>query len=339
MADPKFYENEKKLDEILSFEEKQAMEEVAKEVVNNITNLSTVNNLITSASTSPGGSDTQVQFNNGGVFGGDAEFVYNKTTNILTVDGTIQGGASAGLLTVQAGSASGEVDVLGGDAGATSVAGGDVVMLPGDGGTLSGSPAGGDFYAEGGAGGSPNGVGGRIQLFGGAGTGTGNGGLTEVQGGSGGTGGSLDLHGGNSGGNAGYAAVRMGGGGINTAANDNVTTRYFDTRATTDATAVALITHSPASSTINFYRAYVRAVRTGGAAGSAQDCAGYVIYATYKRVGAAAPALVGTIAADYTAEDQAGWDATFAVSGNNVIVQITGAVNNNITWIGELIIM
>jgi hypothetical protein len=32
----------------------------------------------------PGGSDTQVQFNDGGAFGGDAGLTYNKTTNVLT---------------------------------------------------------------------------------------------------------------------------------------------------------------------------------------------------------------------------------------------------------------
>jgi hypothetical protein len=35
----------------------------------------------------PGGSDTQVQFNDGGAFGGDADFVWNKTSNILTIAG------------------------------------------------------------------------------------------------------------------------------------------------------------------------------------------------------------------------------------------------------------
>ena len=35
-------------------------------------------------STSPGGSNTQVQFNDGGSFGGDAGFTYNKTTNSIT---------------------------------------------------------------------------------------------------------------------------------------------------------------------------------------------------------------------------------------------------------------
>jgi hypothetical protein len=35
----------------------------------------------------PGGSTTQVQFNDGGSFGGDADFTWNKTTNTLTIAG------------------------------------------------------------------------------------------------------------------------------------------------------------------------------------------------------------------------------------------------------------
>jgi hypothetical protein len=37
----------------------------------------------------PGGANTQVQFNDQGNFGGDAGFIYNKTTNILSVSGNI----------------------------------------------------------------------------------------------------------------------------------------------------------------------------------------------------------------------------------------------------------
>lgn len=50
----------------------------------------------------PGGLNTQVQFNDSGSFGGDAELTYDKTTNLLTVGGavhtsTIQAHTSAGL--------------------------------------------------------------------------------------------------------------------------------------------------------------------------------------------------------------------------------------------------
>lgn len=38
---------------------------------------------------SPGGSDTQIQFNDAGGFGGDADLTYNKTTNLLTTKGDI----------------------------------------------------------------------------------------------------------------------------------------------------------------------------------------------------------------------------------------------------------
>jgi hypothetical protein len=35
-----------------------------------------------------GGSNTQVQFNDNGLFGGDADFTYNKTSNSLTLNGS-----------------------------------------------------------------------------------------------------------------------------------------------------------------------------------------------------------------------------------------------------------
>lgn len=41
------------------------------------------------AGASPGGSDTFVQFNDGGLFGGDAGLTYNKTTDVLSVTGAV----------------------------------------------------------------------------------------------------------------------------------------------------------------------------------------------------------------------------------------------------------
>lgn len=43
----------------------------------------------------PGGSDTQVQFNDGGDFGGDAGLTYNKTTDVLTAGNIIDSGLTA----------------------------------------------------------------------------------------------------------------------------------------------------------------------------------------------------------------------------------------------------
>ena len=42
----------------------------------------------------PGGSDTQVQYNDAGAFGGDAGLTYNETTNVLTVTGGVTGNAA-----------------------------------------------------------------------------------------------------------------------------------------------------------------------------------------------------------------------------------------------------
>jgi hypothetical protein len=40
-------------------------------------------------STSPGGTTTQVQFNDAGAFAGDAELTWNKTTNVLGITGDV----------------------------------------------------------------------------------------------------------------------------------------------------------------------------------------------------------------------------------------------------------
>jgi hypothetical protein len=45
-----------------------------------------VNAAPTGGGGTPGGSDTEVQFNDGGSFGGDSTFTFNKTTNTLTVE-------------------------------------------------------------------------------------------------------------------------------------------------------------------------------------------------------------------------------------------------------------
>lgn len=43
----------------------------------------------------PGGSDTQIQYNDGGAFGGEAVFIYNETTNLLTVPNVSAGSSSS----------------------------------------------------------------------------------------------------------------------------------------------------------------------------------------------------------------------------------------------------
>jgi len=57
---------------------------------------------------SPGGANTEIQFNDAGVFGGDAGFTYNKSTNTLYVENISAGNSSDDTITAQ-----GNLNVLG----------------------------------------------------------------------------------------------------------------------------------------------------------------------------------------------------------------------------------
>lgn len=101
--------------------------------------------------------------------------------------------------------------------------------------------------------------------------------------------------------------------------------------ATTNATTTtALLIPIPASTT-TLVEVTVVARRTGGSAGTAEDGAGYRILGLYKNV-AGTPTLIGSLSTPFTAESQAGWNATLDVSGTNVRVRVTGAANNNVVW-------
>lgn len=294
--------------------------------VNTVTNVTNVTNVVgtlptyvtSTITTNPGGSDQQVQFNDGGTtFGTDTDFTWAKSTNTLTI-----GSSSSGIIKSGA-----ELQIK-----TTDATGEDIVVQAGTGATSDG--AGGDISLTAGTGGTSNGNGGNIGITAGTKSGTGSGGDITLEAKSGGgtdNGGEVEIIIGEDSSGLNSAALKLGSSG-----NPGLNTRYFLEASTTDATATTLFTHSPLTSSLNYYELRVRAIRTGGSAGAAQDSAAYVVRAAYKRVGSAAPTIVGAITADYTAEDQAGWDCTFAVSGNNVIVQITGAVNNNISWRGEI---
>ena len=101
---------------------------------------------------------------------------------------------------------------------------------------------------------------------------------------------------------------------------------------TTNATVTALLTLALTASRTYVLESRVYARRTGGVAGTAEDGAGYVIRSTWKTV-AGVTTIIGAVNADYTAESQAGWDATHASDGaGNVLINVTGAADNNVTW-------
>ena len=61
--------------------------------------------------------------------------------------------------------------------------------------------------------------------------------------------------------------------------------------------------------------------------------AGYIRRALYYRLGAAVPALQDTIDTTLTRTNGgSGYDATFGVVNNDVVVLVTGANGNNVSW-------
>jgi len=188
----------------------------------------------------PGGSTTQVQFNDGGVFGGDADFVFDKTNNVLTLGnpaspGKIQGmpGAATsagGDLTVVGGAGSGtaqrggSINITGGFStiGGAGAKGGDVNITSGFGGQNS---TGGDIniIADSGSTNSTSGAitikgkdlgSGPISIAGGSRSAGGAAGAVTIKGGAGitaGTGGALVCAGGDGGGGPAGAATFQGG--------------------------------------------------------------------------------------------------------------------------------
>lgn len=123
--------------------------------------------------TNPGGSTTQVQFNDAGAFGGDAGLTFNKTTNVLQL------GESGAAGKVEAPSLSGASGL------ALTIEAGDTTFSGGTGGALTlraGTPSagpGGSVTVESTAGAGSNRAGGAITMTAGnassAGTGSGGG--------------------------------------------------------------------------------------------------------------------------------------------------------------------
>lgn len=119
----------------------------------------------------PGGSNTQIQFNDSSSFGGDADFTWNKTTNILGIAGDITFGTdsvpTARSINVTAqtttNKAGNSLYISSGTSNGTGV-GGDLDLSAG---VASGSGDGG--YAALSAGSSTTGKGGRTYIYGGQG--------------------------------------------------------------------------------------------------------------------------------------------------------------------------
>ncbi|TAK04201.1 hypothetical protein EPO34_03585 [Patescibacteria group bacterium] len=116
------------------------------------------------------------------------------------------------------------------------------------------------------------------------------------------------------------------------ATNDDVAEKVYQGRAaTTDATATTILTLATITDSVKMIEIKVAARRTGGTGGTAGDGAGYARVATFKNI-AGTVSQIGSTQDNATHESQAVWDVSFSISGTNVLVQVTGAADNNITW-------
>lgn len=104
--------------------------------------------------------------------------------------------------------------------------------------------------------------------------------------------------------------------------------------ATTDATVTTLHTQAIPVDHSVVVSGYVVARRTGGGAGSANDGAGYRVEFVAKNTSGTA-ALIGAGSVTVLGESQAGWDVTLSASSGNILIRVTGAASNNISWRGS----
>lgn len=99
---------------------------------------------------------------------------------------------------------------------------------------------------------------------------------------------------------------------------------------TTDATATAITAQTIPLSSSLLIEATIIGKRTGGSAGSAGDSATFIMNASYKNI-AGTVTQIGK-SDIFSASDQAAWKYTLTISGTDVMIQVTGAANNNISW-------
>lgn len=93
---------------------------------------------------------------------------------------------------------------------------------------------------------------------------------------------------------------------------------------------VVLETIPIAANSVMLLRSNVAGYRTGGTAGAVGDSAAYTRSARIKNI--AGVVTINDLFSDFASADQVAWDATFIVSGSNILVQVNGAANNNIDW-------
>lgn len=100
---------------------------------------------------------------------------------------------------------------------------------------------------------------------------------------------------------------------------------------TTDATVTTVQTYTIPASTTWAFDGYVVCRRTGGSSGTAEDGASYRVEGVIKNVAGTATSIGSTVTV--IGESQAAWDVTVDVTGATARIRVTGAANNNISWV------
>ena len=104
------------------------------------------------------------------------------------------------------------------------------------------------------------------------------------------------------------------------------------TVATVNATVTTLQTIAIPLNTVVTIKTNVKARKTaGGGVGIIGQGCGYERIATYQNI-AGVVTIAGAVQASYTGEAIGAFDATLTISGTNVLVRVTGAAADNVTW-------
>lgn len=349
--------------------------------VNNILNFTSqvtelATTVVAGSPTTPGGSNTQVQFNDASTFGGDSELTWNKTTNTLRVGSETSAGVietpdrtSAGAgqgLTITTGNGSGsgnggQLDITAGNSHASTGTGngGAVVISSGAGGGTSGAGGAIEISAQGAA---TAGAGGALLLSSGPGNGNGNGGDINIEAG--------DAE------NANYhpgdiylvpglnqsAADRCGHTQIQTSGDF----QSSDASGFTDQDSYVEIYNGVSGGTTggwsrrkvdNLYSTSATPASTPLHKLTTNSTVTFEIKIAARRTGGTAGtagdsagyvrtvtykniagvlSVVGAVQDSFTVEDQAAWDVGFTSAGEVVTLSCVGAANNNITWTIEV---
>jgi hypothetical protein len=101
----------------------------------------------------------------------------------------------------------------------------------------------------------------------------------------------------------------------------------INTVSTTDATLTTLATIPLLDDTV-----YMLEVTVAGRRTDAADRASYVRRASVFREATGVATLNGFVTSGFTRESDSTWNVSLTVSGNNVLVQVTGAVGKDVNW-------